>query len=102
MNKTKRRRIQIETVQDATSLGQVSKKELLADAEKYDKENYNPLENLKEKEIVSSANKTETITIRLSKQENELIKKISDEYGLSKSAFLRMIVKRSLSKSEYI
>lgn len=102
MNKAKRRQIQVKKVKDVSTLGQISKKELLADAEKYDKENYNPLGNLEDKEILTPANKTETITIRLTEQENEMIRKISAEYGLSKSAFLRMIVKRSLSKSDFI
>jgi predicted DNA binding CopG/RHH family protein len=102
MNKAKRRQIKIKNVKDVSTLGQISKQELLADTEKYDKDNYNPLENLEDKEIHTPANKTETITIRLTKQENETIRKISSEYGLSKSAFLRMIIKRSLSKSEFI
>jgi hypothetical protein len=46
----KRRKIIIENVQDVTSLGQISKKELLLESEKYEPENYKPLENIDENE----------------------------------------------------
>ncbi len=99
MNKSKRRKIQIKHYDDISDLGQILKEELLSDAEKYDKDNYNPLSNLYDKEILIPGKMTETITIRLTSQENEMIKKISAENGLSKSAFLRMIVKKTLSNT---
>jgi len=39
-------------VQDVSSLGQITKDELLADMEKFDKENYNPLESVEDKEVL--------------------------------------------------
>lgn len=101
MTSRKKRLIKIETMQDITELGQISKEELLADHEKYDKDNYNPLDNLDEKEILVPANRTEVITIRLTEKENEQIAKIALENGLSKSALVRMLVTRSLKKSDF-
>ncbi|KKM12410.1 hypothetical protein SY88_04540 [Clostridiales bacterium PH28_bin88] len=101
MSKGSRRKIEVKTLEDVTSLGQISKDELLADAEKYDKECYNPLENLEEKEVLLPENRTEVITIRLTKAENEQITRLARENGLSKSALLRMLVTRSLKKSDF-
>lgn len=101
MSKGSRRKIEVKTLEDVTSLGQISKDELLADAEKYDKERYNPLENLEEKEVLLPENRTEVITIRLTKEENEQITRLARENGLSKSALLRMLVARSLKKSDF-
>jgi predicted DNA binding CopG/RHH family protein len=99
-NKT-RQKIQVQTVTDASKLGQISKKELLADSEKYDADNYDPLKNLSEKEVLIPTNKSEVVTIRLSQQENKLITDLADENGLSKSAFIRMVVKRAIKEQEY-
>lgn len=101
MSKIQRRKIQAKTVNDVSSLGQISKEELIKDAEKYDKENYNPLETLDEKEVLVPENRTEVITIRLTQKENEQITKIARENGLSKSSLLRMLVTRSLKKSDF-
>jgi len=98
MSRVSRRKITAKTVEDVTSLGQISKAELLADAEQYDKEKYNPLENLEEKEVLLPENRTQVITIRLTKAENEQITRLARENGLSKSALLRMLVTRSLKK----
>ncbi len=102
MGRRKRRTVKIETVKDVTELGQITKEELLADHEKYDKENYNPSDNLDEKEVLVPANRTEVITIRLTEKENEKITKIALENGLSKSALVRMLVTRSLRTSDFI
>lgn len=101
MSKIQRKKIQAKTVNDVSSLCQISKEELLKDAEKYDKENYNPLENLDEKEVLVPENRTEVITIRLTQKENEQITKIARENGLSKSSLLRMLVTRSLKKFDF-
>jgi len=102
MTKIKRRKIQIKSVKDISSLGQMTDTELLADSEKYDKENYDPLKNLDDKEILIPSNRTEVITIRLTEKENEKISKIARENGLSKSALVRMLVTRSLKKPDFM
>jgi predicted DNA binding CopG/RHH family protein len=96
MTKKIRRHINVKSVSDVSVLGHITKDQLLKDAESYDINNYNPLENLSEKEILVPDNRTETISIRLTPQENELIKKYARDNGLSKSAFLRMLIVRSL------
>jgi len=101
MSKGFRRKIKVKTLEDVTSLGQISKAGLLADAEKYDKERYNPLQNLEEKEVLLPENRTQVITIRLTKTENEQITRLARENGLSKSALLRMLVTRSLKKPDF-
>lgn len=101
MSKNLRRKIQVKTVRDVASLGQITNEELLADEKKYDKDNYNPLENIEEKEILIPDSRTEVITIRLTEKENEKIKKIAQENGISKSALVRMLVTRSLKKSDF-
>jgi len=100
MSETKRRTIKVKRVEDVSSLGQISDEQLLADAEKYDKDNYNPLENIEDKEILIP-NRTKVITIRLTENENEKIQKIAQENGISKSALVRMLVTRSLKKSDF-
>ena len=101
MIKNPRRKIQVKTVRDVASLGQITNEELLADEKKYDKDNYNPLENIEEKEILIPDSRTEVITIRLTEKENEKIKRIAQENGISKSALVRMLVTRSLKKSDF-
>ncbi|WP_347488023.1 plasmid mobilization protein [Desulfoscipio sp. XC116] len=101
MSKTQRRKINIKTVKDVSSLGQVTKKELLAESQRYDKGKYNPLDNLEEKKLLIPEQKTEVITIRLTERENEQISKIARENGLSKSALVRMLVTRSLKKTDF-
>lgn len=102
MNKKERRKIEIKRPQEVTTLKQVAKQDLLTDAEKYDKENYDPLKNLSEKEIIVHQNKTKILTIRLSQKEDDLIKRLAEENGLSKSAFVRMLVTRSLKKADFM
>lgn len=96
-----RRKIQVKSVKDVTCLGHITNEELLTDAELYDKDNYNPLEDMENKEIIVPDNRTEVITIRLTETENEKIKRIAQQNGISKSALVRMLVTRSLKKSDF-
>ncbi|MHB8983791.1 MAG: plasmid mobilization protein, partial [Carboxydocellales bacterium] len=75
--------------------------ELLADMEKFDKDSYNPLESVDDKEVLIPDHKTEIITIRLTRHEKEKLKKIARENGLTGSALVRMIITRSLKKQEF-
>lgn len=93
-----RNKIRVKTVPDVTQLEQVTKQQILADSMDYDKDNYNPLEG--DKEILIPDNRTEVMTIRLTPKENEAIKKIAQQNGLSKSSLLRMLVTRSLKNFE--
>lgn len=99
MIKKERRKIIIENVQDVTSLGQMSKEELLLESEKYEPENYKPLENIDEKVILVPNNKTGVITIRVTQQENELLKKCASKNRISKSAFLRAVVLKAIKET---
>lgn len=96
MSNDERKRIHIKTVDDISELGQINRADLIRESIQYDKENYYPLDHLDDKEIISSNNKTEVITIRLTQTESENIKKVAFENGLSKSALVRMVVKREL------
>ncbi len=102
MSKPPRRKITAKSVQDVSQLGQISKKELLDQSEQYDKENYNPLVNLDDKEVLLPDNRTEVITIRLTEQENDKIRKIAKANGISKSALVRMLVTRSLRQKDFL
>jgi len=102
MSKKERRKIQVKSVQDVSSLGQITKDELLADMEKFDKENYNPLESVEDKEVLIPDHKTEIITVRLTRHEKEKLKKIAQENGLTGSALVRMIITRSLKKQDFL
>ena len=93
-----RNKIRVKTVPDVTQLDQVTKQQILADSMEYDKDNYNPLDG--DKEILIPDNRTEVMTIRLTPKENEAIKKIAQQNGLSKSSLLRMLVTRSLKNFE--
>lgn len=101
MSKKERKKLEIQTVKDVTGLGQISKKDLIAESIAYELNNYSPLEHLNEKEVLNPKHKSEVITIRLTTQENSLITHLADENGLSKSAFVRMVVKRALKETEY-
>lgn len=101
MTEKHRKTIKAKKVKEVSSLGQMTDEELMADAEKYDIDNYNPLENIEDKEILIPDNRTEIITIRLTEKENEKIRKIALENGISKSALVRMLVTRSLKKSDF-
>jgi len=95
---TKKPRQKISTIieNDVSTLGQVTKQEILNQSEMYDPSNYNPVENISDKEVLLNKNKTDVVTIRLSSDENRLISDLADENGLTKSAFIRMVVKRAL------
>lgn len=96
MSNDKRKKIHIKTVDDISELGQINRADIIKESIQYDKENYYLLDYLDDKEIVSPNNKTEVITIRLTQTESENIKKVAIENGLSKSALVRMVVKREL------
>jgi predicted DNA binding CopG/RHH family protein len=96
MNKKPRQKIITKSEKDISVLGQLTKKELLKQSDEYDPSNYNPVDTLKEKDVLLNKNKTDVVTIRLSSQENQLISELADENGLSKSAFIRMVVKKAL------
>ena len=49
MTEKPREKVRIKRVKEVSSLGQMTDEELKADAEKFDKENYNPLENIEGK-----------------------------------------------------
>jgi len=102
MKNKERQKIVVETYQDVSQLGQITKQQLLDESDKYDPENYDPLENLTDKEILIPKNKTEILTIRLTPRENQGVSQLADEIGLSKSAFVRMVVKKALKEHELI
>lgn len=101
MNRKPRQQINVKTVKDVSKLGHMTKEELLSESEKYDIDNYNPIDHNQEKEVLIPKNKTEVITLRLTPKENELIKNLADEKGLSKSAFIRMVLKTALKEEHY-
>ncbi len=96
MTKKKRQNIRLKTAKDVTKLGQITKNELLEEAIKYDIENYDPLKHLSEKVMLVPQKKSEVITLRLTTQENILITSLANENGLSKSAFIRMMLRKAL------
>jgi predicted DNA binding CopG/RHH family protein len=100
LSKTKRRKIQITSVKDPSVIAGITNEEIMEESDKYDKESYNPLENIAEKEILVPNHRTETITIRLTEQEKETIAKKAEENGLNQSSYVRMIVKRYLKETE--
>jgi predicted DNA binding CopG/RHH family protein len=100
MNKKQRYKILTKTEKDVSLLGKITKQEILKQSDDYDPSNYNPIDNLKDKEVLINKNKTDVVTIRLSSQENQLISELADENGLSKSAFIRMVVKKALREHE--
>src|SRR5690554_3349806 len=98
MNKKPRQKITTLSNQDVSKLGQITKNDLLNQSDQYDPSNYNPIENLSHKEVIINKNKSDVVTIRLSSQENQLISDLADENGLSKSAFIRMVVKKAIKE----
>lgn len=98
MSKKERQKIEIVKSKDVSPFRHISDDDLLAESEKYDMENYNPLENLDEKDVLIPKNKSDVITIRLTPQENYMISNLANENGLSKSSFVRMIIKRALKQ----
>ncbi|AXF55748.1 plasmid mobilization protein [Salicibibacter kimchii] len=99
MSEKGRQKINVQKPTDVNDLHQVTEEDLLSDFEKYDAENYDPLEDIDNKEVIAPSNKSEVVTVRLSPQENNMISKLAKENGLSKSSFIRMVVKRSLKHS---
>jgi predicted DNA binding CopG/RHH family protein len=100
MNKKQRHKIITKAEEDISLLGKITKKEILKQSDEYDPSNYNPIDNLRDKDVLINKNKTDVVTIRLSSQENQLISELADENGLSKSAFIRMVVKKALREHE--
>jgi len=100
MKKT-RRKIPVKVVESVDSFGYVTDKELHAEFEFYEPENYNPLENIEEKEIViPNNNKTETITMRFTKDEYDIININAKEKKVSKSTYLRMMLFNAINQKE--
>jgi len=88
-----RKKVSIEKVEKAETLGQTSNEELLKESKNYDPENYDPMEDMDKKEIIiPDNNKTEVITIRFTKQENEILKLYARKKGISKSSVIRLIL----------
>lgn len=52
MNKKPRQKITTKSEQDYTHLNGMDKSDLLQESEAYDPANYNPLENLEDKEVI--------------------------------------------------
>mgnify|MGYP000577801458 CR=1 FL=1 len=100
MNKPTRQRMKIQTLEDLSEKGKMTKSDLLSESELFDKENYNPMNNLSEKEVLINKKRSDVITLRLTSYENKLITDLADENGLSKSAFVRMVVKKALNNTE--
>jgi len=96
-----RQKITVFSPEELHNNTKMSEEELLKEHEKYDKEKYDPIVNLDEKEVLLPKRKSDVITIRLSPAENQAISHLADENGLSKSAFIRMVVKKALKQEEY-
>lgn len=101
MSKEKRQKITILTPEELEGDAQISTTELLEEHEKYDKNHYNPIANLEDKEVLISKKRSNVITIRLTPAENQVISNLADENGISKSAFVRMVVKNALKQNKY-
>ena len=100
MNKKPRQKIVTKTEYNSAHLSPPTKSDLLQESEAYDPANYDPLKNMEEKEVILNKKKTDVITLRLSSYENQRISELADENGLSKSAFIRMVVKKALKEHE--
>lgn len=96
----KKRKIIIQNVDDVTSLGQMTNEELMHDSVRYDSDNYDPLDNIDEKVMLVPDNKSEIITIRLTQQENDLLKRYALNNSMSKSSFVRSLVLKALHDNE--
>ena len=91
--KRNRRKIDIEVVESVDSFGYITDKELLEESEMYEPDRYNPLESMEEKEVViPNTNKTETITMRFTKDEYDAITTKASEKRVSKSSYIRMLL----------
>jgi hypothetical protein len=103
MNRRPRRKVKIQSVPDVSILGDITKEELLADSERYDKDNYNPLKNANDKVmIIPEDNKTDIITLRVNQKENELLKQLSAQNRISKSALVRNIILNNIKEEKHI
>ena len=100
MSKKEKREIIIHNVDDVTPSGQMTNEDLMRDSVKYDSDNYNPLGNPDEKVMLVPDNKSEIITIRLTQQENDLLKRYALKNSMSKSSFVRSLVLRALHENE--
>lgn len=100
MEKRERRKVKVTVVDDASQYSNITNEKLLADSEKFDMAIYNPLDSLEEKEILIPAQKTEVITIRVTEAENDLITKLADGLALSKSSYIRSIIKETINESK--
>lgn len=101
MSKKTRQRINVLTPESLEKPAKMKPSEILDEHKMYDKDQYHPLTNLTEKEVLIPKKKTDVVTIRLSPTENQLISHLANENGLSKSAFIRMVVKNALKQEEY-
>lgn len=101
MSKKPRQKIRVLSSENLDSPAQMSQSEILEEHAKYEKENYDPTANLPDKEALIPARKSDVVTIRLTPSENQIISHLADENGLSKSAFIRMVVKNALKQKEY-
>lgn len=100
MKKRNKRKIEVEVVESVNKYGYIMDEELREESAKYEPENYNPLENIENKEIViPNTNKTETITMRFTKDEYDSISEKALKQKISKSAYIRMVL---FSKQENI
>ena len=100
MKKRNKRKIEVEVVESVNKYGYIKDEELLEESAKYEPENYNPLENVEDKEIViPNTNKTETITMRFTKDEYDSISEKALKQKISKSAYIRMVL---FSKQENV
>lgn len=86
-----RRKIKVERVTNVDELGQITNDELMELSDKYDPEHYNPLDNIEKKEIVTD-NREVVVTMRFTKEENDLLKLQAERKRISKSAFIRSVL----------
>lgn len=99
-----RERVKIERISNTDELGEITKAELLKLSEEYDPENYNQHENMDEKEFITPSllNKEVVVTIRFSKEENDLIIKNAQKLSLSKSAYIRSVVLQGIDNKDNV
>lgn len=101
MSKKPRQKIKALSPENLENPANMNQSEILKEHDAYDKENYDPIKNLQDKEILMPKKKSDVVTIRLTPSENQIISHLADENGLSKSAFIRMVVKKALKQEEY-
>jgi predicted DNA binding CopG/RHH family protein len=101
MSKKQRQRIKVISPENLDTPAKMSQSDIQEEHKQYDKEQYDPLTNVNDKEVLLPKRKTDVVTIRLTPSENQIISHLADENGLSKSAFIRMVVKKALKQEEY-